>query len=54
MHHMVRKLILFPLMLIGSPVLYFVGWCDDGHKIAWIDTLDFLKSVWYGTLADKG
>jgi len=46
MRHIIRRLIIFPIMLLGIPLLYFVAWCLEGHKEASQFIKSFLTEVW--------
>ena len=48
MRKLMRRLTLFPLVLIGSPLVYFIGWCLEGHKESVETTRELLQDFWYG------
>lgn len=42
----IRRLTIFPLMVIGSPMIYFIVWCFDGHEEAICHVKDILLDIW--------
>lgn len=44
----IRRLTLFPIIFVCSPILYFIGWCEAGHQDALETTIGIIHSVWYG------
>jgi len=48
MRHIIRRMIIFPIMVIGSPMLYFLSWCYDGHANAVNFVKILLQETWDG------
>lgn len=48
MRHVFRKVLIFPLCLLVSPLLLFIGWCMFGWNQAIKETKGVLRYVWDG------
>ena len=46
MRHFIRRVTLFPIVLIGFPIIYFVAWCVGGATEAKECVFDFYREVW--------
>ena len=44
----VRRIVVFPAMLVGSPLLYLVAYSFDGHRESWVYVKSLLSCVWNG------
>jgi hypothetical protein len=50
MRTLLRRLTIFPIVVIGSPLLYFIGYCIVGHEEAIEDIKRLLSFTWYGDI----
>lgn len=41
MRALIRRLTIFVIVLLGTPLLYFIGWCLNGHE----DSMSILKAL---------
>lgn len=48
MHHIVRRLILFPFMVIMTPFSYLIIWTMAGHDDAAHFVKEILEFIWNG------
>ena len=46
MRKLMCRLTLFPIMIIVSPVIYFVSWCLVGHRESMDDLKEILSGAW--------
>ncbi len=49
MRTIIRRIVIFPIMFVGSPLVYFIAWCCfEGHKNAKELVCKLLDEVWNG------
>jgi len=48
MRHLIRRLTIFPLFLVLSPLLYLIAWCMEGHVSAIKFIKEILSDAWEG------
>lgn len=41
-----KVLVLFPMLIVGFPFVYFIGWCIYGHSDTMETLTDVFREVW--------
>ena len=42
----IRRLIIFPIFMVGAPIIYFIAWCIDGTDAAKEITCECILATW--------